>query len=109
VDRKLDWNLTSKHRVSGRYGETPWFNFARVQWGTNAAEPSSEYPSTRISRNWGQDWTWTVNPAMVFNLRGGLARYEGFSGNTFGKDFDPRQLGFPSDLVSQFVSAISAI
>ncbi|MBK7926368.1 MAG: TonB-dependent receptor [Bryobacterales bacterium] len=101
---KLDWNLTDKHRVSGRYGETPWFNFARVQWGTNAAEPSTEYPSTRISRNWGFDWTWTVNPSTVFNLRGGLARYEGFSGNTFGKDYDPRQLGFPSELVSQFTS-----
>jgi hypothetical protein len=101
---KLDWNLTNQHRVSGRYGETPWFNFARVQWGTNAAEPSTEYPSTRISRNWGFDWTWTVNPSTVFNLRGGLARYEGFSGNTFGKDYDPRQLGFPSELVSQFTS-----
>lgn len=100
---KLDWNLTSNHRVSGRYGETPWYNFARVQWGTNAAEPSSEYPSTRISRNWGADWTWTLNPAMVFNLRGGLARYEGFSGNTFGRGFNPTELGFPQALVSQFV------
>lgn len=100
---KLDWNLTSRSRVSGRYGETPWYNFARVQWGTNAAEPSSEYPSTRISRNWGADWTYTISPSMVFNLRGGLARYEGFSGNTFGRGFDPRELGFPSALVSQFV------
>jgi hypothetical protein len=100
---KLDWNLSTRSRVSGRYGETPWFNFARVQWGTNAAEPSSEYPSTRISRNWGADWTYTISPTMVFNLRGGLARYEGFSGNTFGRGFDPRELGFPSELVSQFV------
>lgn len=101
---KLDWALTDRHRVSGRYGETPWFNFARVQWGTNAAEPSSEYPSTRISRNWGADWTWTVSPSTVFNLRAGLARYEGFSGNTFGAGYDPRQLGFPDRLVSQFVN-----
>jgi hypothetical protein len=101
---KLDWALTERHRVSGRYGETPWFNFARVQWGTNAAEPSSEYPSTRISRNWGADWTWTLSPAAVFNLRAGLSRYEGFSGNTFGAGYDPRQLGFPDRLVSQFVS-----
>lgn len=100
---KLDWNLNSRHRVSGRYGETPWVNYARVQWGTNAAEPSGEYPSTRISRNWGYDWTWTVSPSTVFNLRAGLARYEGFSGNEFGRDFDPRQLGFPDRLVSQFV------
>lgn len=101
---KLDYAITDKHRVSGRYGETPWYNFARVQWGTNAAEPSSEYPSTRISRNWGADWTWTASASTVVNLRAGLSRYEGFSGNTFGAGFDPRQLGFPAQLVSQFTS-----
>lgn len=100
---KMDWNLSSKHRASGRYGETPWYNFARVQWGNNPAEPSGEFPSTRISRNWGLDWTWTLNAATVFNLRGGLARYEGFSGNEFGRGFNPVELGFPQGLVSQFV------
>ncbi len=101
---KMDWAASSNSRVSWRYGETPWSNFARVQWGNNAAEPSAEYPSTRISRNWGADWTYTVNPSTVFNLRGGLARYEGFSGNTFGRGFDPKELGFPSALVSQFLA-----
>lgn len=101
---KLDWAITDRHRVSGRYGETPWFNFARVQWGTNAAEPSSEYPSTRISRNWAADWTYTLSASTVVNVRAGLSRYEGFSGNTFGRDYDPRQLGFPDKLVSQFVA-----
>jgi hypothetical protein len=99
---KMDFMVSSKSRVSWRYGQTPWFNFARVQWGTNAAEPSTEAPSTRISRNWGADWTYTISPSMVFNLRGGLARYEGFSGNEFGRGFNPTELGFPSSLVSQF-------
>lgn len=101
---KMDWALSSNSRISWRYGETPWSNFARVQWGNNAAEPSGEFPSTRISRNWGADWTYTVNPSTVLNLRGGLARYEGFSGNTFGRGFDPKELGFPSTLVSQFLA-----
>ncbi|MFN7932289.1 MAG: TonB-dependent receptor [Bryobacteraceae bacterium] len=99
---KFDANLTNKSRISGRYGETPWYNYARVQWGTNAAEPSGEYPSTRISRNWGADWTYTLSPTMVLNVRGGLARYEGFSGNEFGAGYNPTELGFPSSLVSQF-------
>ncbi len=99
---KMDWAVSQKSRLSWRYGQTPWENFARVQWGTNAAEPSTEAPSTRIARNWGADWTYTINPSTVFNLRGGLARYEGFSGNIFGRDFDPTQLGFPSALVAQF-------
>jgi hypothetical protein len=99
---KMDWHVTARSRLSWRYGQTPWYNFARVQWGTNAAEPSGEYPSTRISRNWGADWTYTITPATVLNVRGGLARYEGFSGNLFGRGFDPRQLGFPNELVAQF-------
>jgi len=99
---KMDWNVTQKSRLSWRYGQTPWYNWARVQWGTNAAEPSGEFPSTRISRNWGADWTYTISPSIVLNVRGGLARYEGFSGNTFGEGFDPRQLGFSDRLVSQF-------
>ena len=100
---KMDWALSDRSRLSWRYGETPWYNFARVQWGTNAAEPSSEYPSTRISRNWGADWTYTLNPSTVLNVRAGLARYEGFSGNTFGRGYDPKELGFPASLVGQFV------
>lgn len=99
---KFDYMFSDKSRVSGRYGQTPWSNWAKLVWGNNPAEPSGEYPSMRIFRNWGADWTYTLSPAVVFNLRGGLARYEGLSGNTFGQDFNPTQLGFPGTLASQF-------
>jgi len=101
---KMDYRVTDKSTVSWRYAQTPWGNFAKVVWGTNAGEPSGEAPSTRVSRNWGADWTYTMSPTVVFNLRGGLARYEGFSGNIYAAGFDPRQLGFPSSLVSQFTT-----
>src|SRR6185369_7621223 len=58
----------------------------------------------RVSRNWGADWTWALSPAMLFNLRGGLARYEAAAGNRFGAGYDPRQLGFPAALVAQFTT-----
>jgi Carboxypeptidase regulatory-like domain/TonB dependent receptor-like, beta-barrel len=99
---KMDYMFSQKSRVSFRYGQTPWLNFAQLVWGNNAAEPSNQYPSTRIARNWGADWTYTLTPSLVLNLRGGLARYEAVSGNSFGVNFDPRQLGFPGSLVSQF-------
>jgi hypothetical protein len=101
---KMDLRVAQNHQVSFRYGQTPWFNFAKLAWGSNAAEPSGEAPSTRVSRNWGADWTYTLNPSLVFNLRGGLARYEGFSGNIFAEGFDPMELGFPASLVSQFTA-----
>ena len=99
---KFDYSFSDRSRVSGRYGETPWSNYAKLVWGNNPAEPSGEYPSMRIFRNWGADWTYTVSPSIVFNLRGGLARYEGLSGNSFGAGYDPTQLGFPSTLTKQF-------
>lgn len=99
---KMDWAVTQKSRLAWRYGQTPWENFAGVRWGNNAAEPSAEAPSTRISRNWGADWTYTLSPSAVLNLRAGLARYEGFSGNVFGRGFNPTELGFPQSLVAQF-------
>ncbi len=48
---KIDLRLSDRSTVSGRYGQTPWNNFSKIVWGTNAAEPSGEAPSTRVSRN----------------------------------------------------------
>ncbi|MEJ7608415.1 MAG: hypothetical protein WKF37_19635, partial [Bryobacteraceae bacterium] len=45
---KLDYKINPKNSVFFRRGETPWENFARVIWGTNAAEPSTEAPSTVV-------------------------------------------------------------
>lgn len=100
---RFDLHVSEKSNIAFRYGQTPWSNFANIYWG-NAAEPSTEAPSTRVARNWGADWSYVISPSMVFSLRGGLARYEGFGGNTYGQNFDPRQLGFPSSLVSQFTT-----
>jgi len=101
---KMDYRISDRSSVSFRHGQTPWTNFSRIAWGTNAAEPSGEAPDTRISRLWGMDWTYTLNPRTVFSLRAGLARFEDFDGNIFAQGFDPRQLGFPDRLVSQFTA-----
>ncbi|MFN0165886.1 MAG: TonB-dependent receptor domain-containing protein [Bryobacteraceae bacterium] len=101
---KMDYRPTARFGYSFRYAQTPWTNFSRVVWGTNQAEPSGEYPSTRTSRTWAADMIYTVSPTMVFNLRAGLARFEGFGGNTFADGFDPRQLGFSDRLVAQFTA-----
>lgn len=99
---KLDYMFSERSHFSFRYGQTPWLNYAQLVWGNNPAEPSNEYPSTRVARTWGADWTYTISPTVVLNIRGGLSRYEGFSGNTFGVDYNPAQLGFSNTLVGQF-------
>jgi hypothetical protein len=99
---KMDFRLTQKSAISFRYGQTPWISSPALVWGNNAAEPASL--RTRDPRNWGADWTYSLSPSLLFNLRGGLSRYENFSGSLFGAGFDPRQLGFPSSLVAQFTN-----
>jgi hypothetical protein len=99
---KMDFRISPKSNVSFRYGQTPWISTPSLVWGNNVAEPAAL--KTRDPRNWGADWTYSITPSMLFNLRGGLSRYENFSGSLFGAGFDPRQLGFPSSLVSQFTT-----
>jgi len=57
-----EFRLNKKSRGSFRYGQTPWMNYAKLVWGDNPAEPSNEYPSTRVARNWGADWTYILTP-----------------------------------------------
>jgi len=99
---KIDFRATDKNNISFRYGQTPWVSTPSLVWGNNAAEPAAL--KTRDPRNWGADWTYTMSPTVLINLRAGLSRYENFSGSQFGAGFDPRQLGFPASLVSQFTT-----
>jgi hypothetical protein len=99
---KIDLNLSSKSRLAWRYGQTPYFAPGSPVWGNNAGEPSTY--KTQVPRNWGADWTYVISPTLVFDLRGGLARLEQISGSLFAGGYDPRQLGFPSSLVSQFTA-----
>ncbi len=99
---KIDVHVSNRNTISFRYGQTPYFAPAVVLWGNNAGEPATS--KTFVPRNWGADWTYVINPSLIFNLRGGLSRLENFTGSNFAGGYDPRNLGFPSSLVSQFLT-----
>ncbi len=99
---KMDFRVSPKSNISFHYGQTPWDKTPSILWGNNVAEPAAL--ANRSPRNWGADWTYTISPSVLFNLRAGLSRYENFSGSQYGAGFDPVQLGFPSSLVSQFTT-----
>lgn len=101
---KMDFHASDKSNISVRYGQMPWEDREGLVWGNNAADPSNQFPATRVARNFGFDWTYTISPSLIFNLRGGLSRWESFSGNVLGENFDPRKLGFPASLVGQFTT-----
>jgi hypothetical protein len=90
---EFDYSLNDPSRVSGRYGEAPWSNDAKLAWIDNPAEPSGQYPSMRIARNRGADWTYKASPSVVINIRGGLARYEGYPKTPMEQDTIRRNSG----------------
>ncbi|MFN0168929.1 MAG: carboxypeptidase regulatory-like domain-containing protein [Bryobacteraceae bacterium] len=102
VASRMDYQINNSNRAHFRYSNTPFKEVRSIVWGTNEAEPSGNAPLTRNGVNWSLDWTSTLNPTMVFNLRFGLTRWEDHYSNYFGKDYNPAQLGFPQSLVSQF-------
>jgi hypothetical protein len=61
---KVDYMFSERSHASFRYGQTRWLNFAGLVWGNNPAEPSTQYPSTRVPRNWGADWTYILTPQL---------------------------------------------
>lgn len=100
---RMDYRVNDTNTVYFRYSQNPFSEFRSLVWGgTNAAEPTGNAPLLRNGRNWTADWTTILSSSMTFNLRAGLARWETTSGNSFGANFNPAELGFAQSLVSQF-------
>jgi hypothetical protein len=104
---RLDYQINSKNNANFRYGQNPFSEyrglvFVKNVGESNPAEPTGNAPLLRNGRTIGFNWTSTLNPSTTFDLRAGLNRWEDSSGNSFGTGFDQRQLGFDSNLVSQF-------
>jgi hypothetical protein len=100
---RLDTVINSKNNAFFRYNENPFYEFRAVVFSlTNPAEPTGNGPLLRNGRNIMVDWTSTLSPSMTFDLRAGLNRWEETGGSTLGANYDPKQLGFSSNLVAQF-------
>jgi hypothetical protein len=101
IGSRMDWMVNDANHLRFRYSNTPYKEIRGVYWGTNAAEPSGNAPLTRNGVNWSGDWTSTLGPTTVFDLRFGLTRFSDFAGNSFGFGYDQTQLGLPANLISQ--------
>lgn len=92
--------IAGPHTITFRYGQTPWYNQAQLVWGSNAAEPSKQNPSTRTERSGNVGWTAVLSPTMLFRLSAAFNRYETTGGNHYGDVFNPSTLGFSTDTTS---------
>jgi hypothetical protein len=100
---RLDIRPADRRAFFGRYGETNMTRCCDRRYPEgNPAENSTILPRGRRGRTLTIDWTEILSPSTTFNLRAGMARLENLSGNDLTLMFDPRTLGFPDSLVTQF-------
>ncbi len=95
---KVDFNLSSKHRLSGALNEYPvvlTFNndafcglgFANTNYDCATSTPNNRNQEARIAE------TWTVSPTVVNEFRvGAMREHDQYAGGAFGKGY-PQKLG----------------
>jgi hypothetical protein len=100
---RLDVRPSNRHAFFGRYGENNMNRCCDQKFPDgNPAESSTIMPRGRRGRTISLDWTAVINATTTFNLRGGFGRLENLAGNPLSVGFDPKTLGWPASLVSQF-------
>jgi hypothetical protein len=97
----LDQNINSKNRLA----------FSYFQSGRHQIEPTYGFPDPaasplylhwRINHGGSADWTATINPTTVLDIRYGYERHV-FAIQDYNYGFNPTELGYSPSLVSQFV------
>lgn len=95
----VDENINEKNRMSFSY-----FRGNRHQieptYGFSSPAASPLYLHYRTNNGGSFNYTATINPTTVLDIRTGYERHN-FAVQLYAMDFDPTQLGFPSSLVSQ--------
>lgn len=97
---RVDWNLNDHNRFSVRHIRNN-FNSYDVEFYPGAADVNTGFPFTRANHNLAVDFTRTISPTSVLNVRAGLQRY--LTANLSNKrgEVTPKDLGFSSNYVAQ--------
>ncbi|HLY62020.1 MAG TPA: carboxypeptidase-like regulatory domain-containing protein [Terriglobia bacterium] len=93
---KMDQNIGDRQRLSGRFSQNQNLQGPYRKWWPG---PTSGENYSGIGREASVDYTYSVKPSVVLNLRAGYTRYPGdHSPDRLG--FDPATLGFSSQFTS---------
>lgn len=95
----VDQNINEKNRMSFSYFQA---NRHQVEPTYDFASPAASplYLHYRINHGGSVNWTATLSPTTVLDIRDGFERHN-FAVILYAMGFDPTQLGYPSSLVSQ--------
>jgi hypothetical protein len=105
---RVDYVHSSRTQMFVRYSRNALAEERSFHYSTtsafNIAETSGNTPFKRENHSATVQMTHVFGPAMLLNVRAGLARFLGQSGSSIGKDFDLASLGFSPLFKSQAVA-----
>jgi hypothetical protein len=99
-NNRVDWNINDNNRFSVRHIRNN-FNSYDVEFYPGAADVNTGFPFTRANHNLVVDYTRTLSPTSVLNIRAGMQRYLTANINNKRSEVTPKDLGFSSNFVGQ--------
>jgi hypothetical protein len=100
-----DYNLNDSTRLFIRYSRNALQEERSFHYSTNSAfnpaDTGNNDPFTRENHNATVQFTKTLSPTMVLDLRLGLERFKSESGSNYGAAAGPSSLGFSPTFIAQ--------
>jgi hypothetical protein len=97
---KFDWTIGDKHRFFMREGSNDRTEHRPVNGIVGLGE-DGQLPFQRINDTYVLDWTGSLNPSTVVNVRASNTRFIEKGSGFANQGFDLTSLGLPQSLVSQ--------
>ncbi len=102
---RVDWNINETTRLFVRYSRNALQEERSFHYSTtsaiNPADTGNNNPFTRENHNATIQFTKTISPTLVLDIRAGLERFKSESGAGQGAGVGPSILGFSSTFVAQ--------
>jgi hypothetical protein len=111
IDSKVDWTITERDRLSGRFSFQRPVVFQAPEFGDAGGPAQSAFEATGTQKTYstGLNYNRIVTPSLLTELRVGVAHYRNKAyPSDYGKD-DSTALGIPGVNISQFTSGMVGI
>ena len=98
---RLDYRMNDRDSFFGRFTVSDQLRNGTNKFGPNSpAEPERTARGT-AGRLFTFDWTRTISPTLIWDIRVGWARSQEIAGSDLSRNFDTATLGFSGTLLNQ--------
>lgn len=111
VDGKVDYNITDKDRLSGRFSFQRPVVYQAPIFGNAGGDANGGFQGTGIQKTYssGINWTHVITPTLLNEFRFGVAHYRNKAQQSDYGSNDSTALGIPGINISDFNSGLVGI